>query len=291
MDLDSLACFDAAARTLNFRAAASRVHLSPAAFSDRVQRLEETLGAKLFARTTRKVVLSEAGARLLPLAREVLASADRLRDAGRQPARPSPYDLCLGTRYELGLSWLCPLLGRLGRAHAERTIHLSSGDSPDLLWRLERGDLDAVVGSMRLTSPRLAYAALHPEEYTLVGRTRCLQKREDAQRLTLLDVSRDLPLFRYFVDALADAEPWPFAGIEYLGGIGNIRRRLLDAADRVAVLPSYFIRADLAARRLVRLMPRVAPRSDSFRLVWRHDHPRKAQLLQLADELRRHPLA
>jgi hypothetical protein len=40
MDIDSLRCFEAAATTLNFRAAAGRVHLSPAAFSDRLQRLE-----------------------------------------------------------------------------------------------------------------------------------------------------------------------------------------------------------------------------------------------------------
>jgi DNA-binding transcriptional LysR family regulator len=248
------------------------------------------LEAQLFARTTRKVVLTEAGARLLPLAREVLSAAERLRSAGSLPGRPSPYELLVGTRYELGLSWLCPLLGRLARAHPERTIHLSNGDSPDLLWRLERGDLDAIVGSMRLTSPRLAYASLHAEEYTFVARTRCLRRRDDARRLTLLDVTPDLPLFRYVVDALAEAEPWPFARIEYLGGIGNIRRRLLEGGERVALLPSYFVRSDVRAGRLVRLLPQVTPRSDSFRLVWRADHPRRGELLLLAEELRQHPL-
>ena len=47
MDLDSLRCFDAAATTLRFRAAAARVHLSPAAFSDRIRRLEANLGVAL----------------------------------------------------------------------------------------------------------------------------------------------------------------------------------------------------------------------------------------------------
>ncbi len=58
---------------------------------------------------------------------------------------------------------LCPALPSLGRSRSERIIHLYNGDSSDLLLRLERGDLDAVVGSMRLTSPRLTYAAIHPE--------------------------------------------------------------------------------------------------------------------------------
>ena len=38
---------------------------SPAAFSDRIRRLEEEVGAALFVRTTRNVELSEAGRRLL----------------------------------------------------------------------------------------------------------------------------------------------------------------------------------------------------------------------------------
>ena len=88
----------------------------------------------------------------------------------------------------------------------------------------------------------------------------------------------------------AFAEPWPFARIEYLGGIGNIRRRLADGGGRVAVLPKYFIREELRAGRLVTLMPRVKPRPDSFRLVWRAGHPREAELMALAADLRRHPL-
>jgi DNA-binding transcriptional LysR family regulator len=290
MDLDSLRCFDAAATTLNFRAGARRVRLSPAAFSDRIQRLEEQLEAALFVRTTRHVELSEVGRRLLPLARELLGGAERFLAAGHAPAVATPYELCLGTRYELGLSWLCPALTRLERARPERTIHLYNGDSPDLILRLERGDLDAIVASMRLTSPRLSYAALHPEEYVFVSKGARLRRREDAAGLTLVDVSADLPLFRYLLDALPDAEPWPFARVEHMGGIGNIRCRLLDGARRVAVLPRYFVEKDLTAGRLVRLLPRVRLRSDSFRLVWRSGHPRTSQLLALADELRRLPL-
>jgi DNA-binding transcriptional LysR family regulator len=286
MDLESIRCFDAAATTLNFRAAAGRVHLSPAAFSDRMHRLEQEIGVLLFRRTTRQVELSAAGRRLLPMARELLAGVERMLAAARAGERATPYELYIGTRYELGQSWLCPALTPLSRSRPERSVHLYNGDSPDLLLRLERGDLDAIIASMRLTSPRLTYTTLHAEEYVLVGRRSCLRRRQDAEQLTLLDVSRDLPLFRYFLDALPDAEPWPFEHVEYLGGIGNIRRRLLDGHDRVAVLPRYFVRADLAARRLVRLQPRVSLRSDAFRLVWRTGHPRTAELLALAEELR-----
>jgi hypothetical protein len=113
MDLDSLRCFEAAATTLNFRAASARVHLSPAAFSDRIQRLEEHLKVDLFVRTTRQVQLSESGQRLLPAARQVLDAAERLRTAARTSTFKSPYELYIGTRYELGLSWLVPALAVL----------------------------------------------------------------------------------------------------------------------------------------------------------------------------------
>jgi DNA-binding transcriptional LysR family regulator len=290
MDLDSFRCFDAAATTLSFRAAAARVHLSPAAFSDRIRRLEEDLGVAVLRRTTRQVALTDAGQRLLPLVREALAGAERVREAARANASPTPFDLVIGTRYGLGISWLCPALGPLGRKRPERTIHLFNADSPDLLRRLERGELDAIVASVRLTSPRLAYAALHPEAYAFVSTTRCLRGRADARAVTLVDVSPDLPLFRYFLDALDDAEPWPFARTEYMGGIGNIRHRVLDGGSRVAVLPRYFIERDLAAGRLVSLVPRVRPRADAFRLVWRAGHPREADLVALAAELRERPL-
>ena len=58
----------------------------------------------------------------------------------------------------------------------------------------------------------------------------------------------------------------------------------------MAVLPRYFIAPDIAAGRLVRLFPKVRLRSDSFRLVWRAGHPREADLVALATELRAHPL-
>jgi LysR family transcriptional regulator, glycine cleavage system transcriptional activator len=290
VDLDSLRCFEAVATTLRFRAAAARVHLSPGALSDRIRRLEEALGTRVLTRTTRSVSLTEAGQRLLPLTRNVLGLVDSMSGAACADDSPRNYELLIGTRYELGLSWLCPILGPLARMRPERTVHLYNGSSSDLLGRVESGDLDAVVASVRLNSPRLTYAALHEEEYLLVGVDAVLRRREDTHRLTLVDISPDLPLFRYFLDAHWDAEPWPFARVEYMGGIANVRQRLLEGEGRVGVLPTFFIKADIAAGTFKKLMPRVRLRSDSLRLVWRAGHPRNAELVALAHDLRTFPL-
>lgn len=290
IDLDSLRCFDAVATTLRFRSAAARVHLSPAAFSDRIGRLEQVLGTKILERTTRKVALTSAGERLLPVARRVLGLVDHMPGAAVEDGTLAHYQLVVGTRYELGLSWLCGALDALERKRPERTVHLYNGSTEDLLARIERGDLDAAVTSTRLGSSPLCYAALHSEEYALCGLDRRLRGPEDARRLTLVDISPDLPLYRYFLDALPDARPWPFARVEYMGGIANVRQRLLTGDGRIAVLPTFFVKADLAQRRLRRLMPRVTLRSDSLRLIWQRNHPRQAELMALADDLRAFPL-
>lgn len=289
MDLDDLRCFCAAADAPSFRAAARRVALSPAAFSTRIQRLEERLGAALLLRTTRRTALTEAGERLLPHARQVINDVNACEAVVHARGGPAPYALTLGTRYELGLSWLCPALTALERERPERTLHLYMGDTPDLLNRLERGDIDAVVISARLTLPKLSYAVLHEEAYVFVGTNQRLDRPEQAAALTLIDVSADLPLFRYLLDAQPEGQPWPFARQLYMGGIGAIRSRVLEGIG-VAVLPEYFVRDDLAAGRLVRLLPELSLRTDAFRLVWRAAHPLADQLPALAAALQAIPL-
>lgn len=289
MDLDSLKCFSAAADTLNFRAASRRVGLSPGAFSERIRRLEEALGARLFDRTTRRAQLTDAGRRLLPHIRQLLRDADRCREIAQDTSAVVPYDLVIGTRFELGISWLTPSLSQLQQQTPERTIHLYMGDSPDLLARMQRGEVDAAITSTRLTSGSVRYATLHNEEYAFIGTTQRVHSSEDAQGLTLIDVSSDLPLFRYLLDSLPDGSPWPFKNQLYMGGIAGIRHRVLEGIG-VAVLPRYFIRDDLKAGRMTELMPEQTLREDAFRLVWQVPHPFEPELIRLAEQLREVPL-
>jgi LysR family transcriptional regulator, glycine cleavage system transcriptional activator len=291
LELDDLRCFVAAVDAPTFRAASRRVALSPAAFSDRIRRLEEALDCVLFHRTSRSRRLSEAGRRLEPHARALLADATKTASIARGEARPLPYELTIGTRYELGMSWLAPMLATLEARVPERCVHLYMGDTPDLLARVERGDIDAVVFSARLNSPRMAYANIHPERYVFVGAAGVqFSGPEDAAGHTLIDVSADVPLFRYLMDAVPNAEPWGFAGHRYMGGIGGVRYLILRGAG-VGVLPEYYARPALASGELVRLLPDQALLSDNFRLVWRSTHPWHERLVALAAEMRAHPLA
>jgi LysR family transcriptional regulator, glycine cleavage system transcriptional activator len=292
-DLESLRCFEAAAVALNFRRAARVVALSPAALSDRIRRLEDDLGEPLFHRTTRRVSLTAAGERLLPHARRTLEEARRCLDPGS--ARPPPFELTIGTRYELGLSWLTPALSGLRATHPQRRLHLHFGESDDLLGRIRQGAIDCAVSSVRLSMPGLRYELLHLENYALVATPTLLARRPlrrpaDAAAHTLLDTLPDLPLFRYFLDVRPAGEHWPFSELECLGTIAAVRYRLLEGAG-VAVLPRYFVGPDLARGRLKEPLPRTTLQPDHFRLIWRITHQRDQEIRTLAAELREIPLA
>lgn len=292
--LDSLRCFVEAARSLSFRKAARVVHLSPAAVGQRVRALEDLIGGPLFARTTRRMALTTRGLSLLPLAREALASAERCLGAGEGTAASFAGDLVLGTRHELGMSWLLPQLPRLGAEHPRLTIHLYVGSGADLVARVASREVDAAITSSRIVDPQLEALKLHPEEYVFVAspallRERPLRRAEEARRHVLLDTTGELPLFRYFRDARGGIDSMRFEKVIRLGTLDAIRA-MVEEGHGVAVLPQYFAAPLLKKKRLVRIMPKVDLASDWFRLVIRADDARRPLFDWLAERLRAVPL-
>src|ERR1700749_5095612 len=81
VELHQLEYFVAVAEELSFTRGARRAHVVQSAVSAAITRLERELDAPLFRRTRRKVVLTDAGAVLLPEARATLAAAQGARDA------------------------------------------------------------------------------------------------------------------------------------------------------------------------------------------------------------------
>ena len=281
LDFESLRCFEAGANHLNFRSAANQVGLSPAAFSERIRRLEDDLGARLFARTTRRVKLTPAGERLLPQARKTLSEvqlcSDMLRDDG-----PAPYELTIGTRFELGMSWVLPAIEDQIAERPEQTMHLYFSEGPAIVSGLLEGKLDAIIGSMRMASPRLQYLPLHEERYCFVASPELLNEQpldgpDDAPHHTLVDIGPAMSLFRYWLDEVPADESWNFGAHHFMGAIAPIRQWVM-AGRGVAVLPEYFVQPDLDRGNLVRVLTHVVPRTDWFRLVWLKDHMRAAEL-------------
>jgi LysR family glycine cleavage system transcriptional activator len=291
--LDSLRCFVAAAERLNFRAAAQSVALTPAALSQRIRQLEGQVGAELFRRTTRSVQLTEAGLALLPRARACLADAAACLLVARGEGLP-PVELTLGTRFELGMSWIVPMLPKIATTLPQVSLHLFFGSGAEIVERLRSGLIDCAVTSANILDVRVAEARLHEERYAFVGAPKLLRRQplalaEDAGQHVLLDIDAGLPLLRYFSEA-AGAPLLPRFGRYRWLGLGAAVKAMVLAGEGVAVLPVYMIEEELARGKLRRLFPQVTPRTDYFRMISRADDPRAGILQALAEVLAKEPI-
>ena len=292
-DLISLQCFIALTKSLNFKEAATVMSLSPTAFSDRIRKLEDQLGIQLFERTTRKVMLTPIGSRLISHTNELLQSTSRWVEATKKEGVQSPYNIRLGTRFELGMSWLLPSLPQLTKQQVTRSFSLKWGTDTELLRMLYEGSIDALISSVRVQDPTLNILPLHREDYVLVAAKECALDYlhfDQTKHLTLIDTEDTLPLFRYYSESLADGRPWQFKSIELMGTIAAVRARVLLGIG-VAVLPLYFVHQDLEKGTLVNLDPTHTLHHDFFRLIWREELIHKTALIELAEELTSIPLS
>jgi LysR family transcriptional regulator, glycine cleavage system transcriptional activator len=292
--LDMLDGFIAVAQTLSFRRGAQLVALTPAALGQRIRTLEELCGTPLFRRTTRSVALTEAGRRLVPRAQSTLSAAGMCVAAARGPEAPLPIEIVLGTRPDLGMSWLMPLHGAIAAALPELTTHVYFGAGDDLLARLRTREIDCAVTSSRFADPRLDGLPLHREDFVFVGapallRRRPLTRAAHAADHVLIDTGPDAPLFRCYRDAPGGGE-LAFARLLRLGSLAAIQQLVLEG-EGVAVLPRYFAQPAIARRRLRVVFPRVRLLHDHFRLVYRVDDPNIDTYRALAAVLRTRPLA
>lgn len=105
-----LSTFVAVSEEGAFNAAARRLNASPPAVTRLVNALEARLGVQLFIRTTRKVALTEAGARLLSDAQRILAELESA-EASAAGAHDAPQGvLRLTAPVQFGQRFIAPVL-------------------------------------------------------------------------------------------------------------------------------------------------------------------------------------
>jgi DNA-binding transcriptional LysR family regulator len=109
MNLHQLRCFALAADELHFGRAAQRLNMLASAFGRYARLLEEHLNTTLFVRTTRTVMLTEEGKRLLNHARKLLAQVDSIEARFRDNVRLKATRLSVGA-IDSAAAGLLPLL-------------------------------------------------------------------------------------------------------------------------------------------------------------------------------------
>ena len=195
-NLLDLRVFCTVARRSSFIAAAIELGISAAYVSKRVSDLERALGATLFHRTTRRVVITEAGETAYTWARRVLEAADALNQqvTGRKKAITGVFRV--STSLRLGRNHVSPILAELSKRYSELEVWLELVDRRiDLLAEgfdvdIRMGDVEEphLVGHQVAANARVLCAAPsylkrrgHPKTLADLARHDCLLYRERHQ--------------------------------------------------------------------------------------------------------------
>jgi LysR family hydrogen peroxide-inducible transcriptional activator len=157
----------AVARERHFGRAAESCGVSQAALSEQLRKLEGILGVSLFERTKRHVEPTTRGIALIAQAQTLLADAHRLLESAQRSAEPLTGEMRLGVIATLGPYYLPTLLHK-GRARFPRLVlHLNEGRTAELLDRLRRSELDAVLLALPVGADGLTVAPLFFEPFRL----------------------------------------------------------------------------------------------------------------------------
>jgi LysR family transcriptional regulator, glycine cleavage system transcriptional activator len=148
--LDLLRGFEAAARNLSFTKAAAELFITQSAVSRQVKAIEDYLGAALFVRRHRALLLTEAGHELYRASAQALrqladaAARIRDRDAGRT--------LTVTATIGFASLWLIPRLADFRREYPDVDIRIAANNH---MLDLEREGMElAVRYCMPKTAPR-----------------------------------------------------------------------------------------------------------------------------------------
>jgi DNA-binding transcriptional LysR family regulator len=164
-----LDAFIAAARTRNFSQAATELHITQSALSQRIKSLEEDLNQTLFLRMPRGVKLTDAGIRLLrycqarhSLEEEVLAELSGPTQGGLGGS------IRIGGYSSIVRSVLMPALSPLLRDNPDVQPHIQNAEMRELPELLLSGSVDFVVMDRPFPRGDLESIKLGEEEIVMI---------------------------------------------------------------------------------------------------------------------------
>ncbi|MFD5284863.1 LysR substrate-binding domain-containing protein [Streptomyces rubrogriseus] len=166
--LAQLRAFDAVAEHLHFRDAAAAIGMSQPALSGAVSALEETLGVTLLERTTRKVLLSPAGARLAVRTKAVLAEVGALIEEAEAVRAPFTGALRLGVIPTVAPYLLPTVLRLVHERYPDLDLQVHEEQTASLLEGLTTGRLDLLLLAVPLGVPGVTELPLFDEDFVLV---------------------------------------------------------------------------------------------------------------------------
>jgi LysR family glycine cleavage system transcriptional activator len=262
----ALSTFEAAARHMSFTEAADELALSQSAVCRQIAGLEDYLGIKLFRRSKRGVVLTDAGA---AYSRQIAKRLDEVeRDTLDLMARQGQGGtLELAVVPTFGTRWLLPRLPDFIKHHPAITLNLSSRTRPFLF---DDTSLDAAIYAGDGNWPGAVATHLMAESLIpvcspalIAPRTR-LTPQELAQ-LPLLQQSTRPYAWRHWFESTGYVPGNELVGPRYELFFMSMQAAAVGLG--VALVPEYDLADDLATGRLIIPVPHAAPSDRAYYLV------------------------
>jgi LysR family transcriptional regulator, regulator for bpeEF and oprC len=263
--LQSLLAFSETAKRGGFAAAARELGAAPSTLAKAVARLETSLGLRLFHRTTRQVSLTGDGERLFQRCQRVLAELEELQsEAAGARAAPSG-TLRIDMPIVFGRKVMLPLLARLVQQHPglELDVRLSDAfvdvvkDGIDVAVRV--GELqDSTLVARRFASQQLVLVVA-PSYLGRHGTPRVLEDLATHRHILFRMPSsgRDRP--QQFNVKGRTVALQPAQGMRFNDGEAMVQAAVLGLG--LAQVPDYMVADDIAAGRLIEVLPQHRPPS------------------------------
>jgi len=262
-------------------AAATSLNLTQPAATQRIRKIEKVFALTMFDRAGRGVTLTSEARTLCEQAESVLALL-----ATRSPTNTAS-TINIGTRAEVGMSWLAPAIEVLRRKEPMHTFHIHFGSGEEILRQLGGGVLDAVLSSAPLVSRDFDAIEIAREDYVFVCATKLkpqIRTVKDLNAHVLIEHDRSFPFLRY-VPAAQRAQ-FQFSDVWFLGSSLLMTRAIVQGFG-VGIIPEYLAKPHLDKKRLTRIKLPVKLASDNFRLIYARQKNIAIRIERLAQELKR----
>lgn len=167
MNLRDLRYLVALADHRHFGRAAEASFVSQPTLSTQIKKLEEELGAELFERSPRQVMLTEVGRSVVERARIVLREAELIRDIARRNHDPESGSLRIGLFPTLGPYLLPHVVQRVRKRYPRLELLLIEEKTEEVLRGLRDGSLDVGVVALPVHDDQLQETLLFEEPFVL----------------------------------------------------------------------------------------------------------------------------
>jgi DNA-binding transcriptional LysR family regulator len=168
LDLNALKVFLAIAEHGNFSEAGRHLHLSQPAVSQIIQGLERMLASQLFIRQGRTAQLTESGQMLMPMARELLTSAQRIEQTILSLQDEVIGEMTIGCSTASGKYLLPGLIARFRREYQQVRINVMVTSRDSVINKLLNGDVCLGVTSKIVEHHDLEYQDFFKDDVILI---------------------------------------------------------------------------------------------------------------------------